>query len=411
MSKIKSLSRKFFVFMICLCACVEMSAQGRTQQDIVDSLFADAQRLLSQGAFAKSNDGFTEIMRATRLDKANKKSVFGYMSVNSLLDGDYRSYYKYAKKARGRKRASNLKPFRRLPKEALERPYDDVTIGYSLDTLSYEGSFRGYEIRVPVEIGGREEMMILDNGCAIYSTASESFARKCGIRPIGIKGSANGAVDEVDMWFGIADSLKIGGLTLRNVVFDVIPDKYLVNPVLDINAMLGANIFRMIGEMIFDNNRRTITFPLVQRRRLPNISIDTEGVHYMDVAVTGNGDVADDSQGVQSGEMLRMQLDLGSAKTELNSNYYERYREKIRSSFESSSALSGGVGGVEDVAVYMAPSLVFKAGGGQYFKRYTTIQTTADSNEGAEYGKLGNDFLLNFRRVVLNLRDMYLIAE
>ena len=284
------------------------------------------------------------------------------------------------------------------PVETLIRPDEDIRIGYKIDSLYYEGEFKGCEMRIPTTIGGKEELMILDNGCAFFSLASESFAVEHGIKPIGVKGKAVGNVDKVSMWIGVADSLSIGSMVFRNILFTVIPDEYLQNPVSKIDAALGANIFRLAGEIRFDNENRTITFPYKQTDATEsNVTINASGMHLTDVAI-GN-------------DVLRFQLDLGASSTQLTYNYFQRYHDAIVSEYSSDTAMYGGVGGVATEQVYRIDHLVVKACGGQFTKESIKISTEKKANESEVYGILGLDYLLSFTHATLNLQKMYLEVE
>lgn len=398
---IKNTFLKSITFVLLLSLGTSLLAAGKHDPHAVDSLIAVGIEYSRHGQFEESNAVFNGLLKDYALSKKQKREVWKRLATNADLAGVYPAYAQYLSLLEGKKKPSDdlqtAMKMSLLPLQQLERPSDDVSVSYLIDSLYYNDEYAGCEIRLPVIIGGQAENLILDNGCAKFSVASESFALSHGIRNIGADGNAVGTVDRVSMWFGVADSLMVGGLKFRNIIFVVIPDQFLANPILDINAMLGANIFRLAGEMVFDNQKRTITFPEKALQRESNLLIDSEGTHLA-VAEIDGGDVL-------------MNVDLGAAHSALNANYYLQNTEKVQSTCHASGALNGGVGGTKMETVYAMPELVIHACGGTFVVPNASISTQKSGNVGDECGTLGNDFLLSFRKVVLNLAKMYLWVE
>jgi len=397
----------FILFLFCLLVAQSTStlfAAGRECRTETDSLWNVAIQHSRYGRFDESNKVLLQILEGYRLTKKQRLAIYDRLSINSDLSGDYSlsyQYYSLKNDIEGGKSSQNSLSNQRLlaglPEQTLSRPDKDVVVNYFIDSLFYNNDFKGSEIRLPVTIGGKEEFMILDNGCAKYSVAKESFALSHSIRKIGIEGSAIGVVDEVSMSFGIADSLSIGDMMFRNLIFIIIPDKYIDNEVLEINAMLGANIFRLAGEMVFDNVNKKIVFPLNQQKRDANIQIDSGGTHFVEAKI------GDDS--------LLLQLDLGAASTGLNSNYFNKKKEYISSNYTARKNHIGGVGGIEEELNYIIPDFTMTSCGGLYRMKEIKVATKPRPNEEDEYGSIGNDFILSFRRVVLNLKTMFMCVE
>lgn len=397
----KNFSR-FASFIVSVCLLLSLNAADSLAaktgpQAELDSLCLAALDHTNHGRFVESNSIITGILKEFRLSKESKATMYGILGQNAWLSGDYALYYKYLSKSLKPKELKALrlqKALSRLPRESITRPDEDVHIKYMVDSLFFEGEFKGFEMRLPTEIGGKQEMMILDNGCAFFSLASESFAKEHGIHPIGIQGKASGTVDKVSMWMGIADSLRIESLQFQDILFTVIPDEFLQNPVTKIDAALGANIFRLVGQMDFDNVNKEIVIPFEQDEYESNVTINGNGCHYVD-AVVGN-------------DTLKFQLDLGASSSQLNSNYFTKYEEQIIKEYATDTSMFGGVGGMSSEPVYRIDNVEIKACGGCFTKQNIRIGTTKKSNEGDEFGVLGLDFLLFFDHSSLNLRKMYL---
>lgn len=389
--------KNFFsvVLSLVLLSGLEMNASDRKPE--LESLWAQGVEYTRHGQFEKSNAVFEGILKNYRLSAKMKKEVYSRLCVNADLAGDYASNYRYLVLRDGKKHPSeeqlSARKMAQLPLQSIERPDKDVSVKYLVDSLFYEGNFAGCEIRLPITIAGKDENVILDNGCAKYCVASERFAREHDIRPIDAAGEAIGVVETVSMWFGVADSLSVGELLFRNILFVVIPDQYIDNSVLDINAMLGASIFRLTGEMAFDNERRTIVFPREQQDLASNVTIDDNGTHYVEAVVDA--------------DTLTVQLDLGSARTALSANYYLKHRDKVVSEWTETVSYVGGVGGMTEEKVYSAPELTIRSCGGTFVRENAKVSTVKKPNEGEEEGAIGNDFLLSFPKARMNLTAMY----
>ena len=390
------------LFLSCLpFAIIDSSAANPDIQMKVDSLCSAALDHTHHGRFEESDSVISVIMSEFNLSKKGVATMYGLLGQNAWLSGNYPLFYQCLSKSLNRKELRKQKipeALSRLPRETLERPKEDVHVKYALDSLFYQGVFKGCEMRLPTMIGGMEEMMLLDNGCAFFSIASETFAEEHGIKPTGIEWNVTGVVKKIPMWIGIADSLSIASLSFKNILFGVISDEYLQNPVTKIDAVLGANIFRLAGEMDFNNLNREIVIPYEQETCDSNIMIDEKGCHYVDTVV--------------GEDTLKFQLDLGSATTDFNSNYYTRYKERIVKECAADTKRVGGIGGFTDsLQVYRMDNVEIEACGGCYSIQNACISTTKMPNEGNEFGVVGLDFLLYFDRARLNLKTMHLKVE
>lgn len=377
-----------------VCAAVDRQAE-------CDSLVSKALDCTRHGKFSESNSIFQTILDSFRMSAPSKRSIYGCMGENARLNGDYADYYRYLKRQDTGRKSSSIRQFyktlARLPEESVSRPEKDVTVGYSLDSLYYEGEFRGCELRVPGRISGKEEMFILDNGCAYFSMASESFAKEHHIRPIKAEMNAIGTVASAPSRIGLADSLVIGSMTFKNILFIIIPDIYLQNPVTKLDAALGTNIFRLAGRMTFDNKEKTVTFQAHDEAPAPNLTISGDGRHLADVAV--------------GGDTLEFQLDLGASKTSLSSRYYALHKDSLHETGINDTIYKGGIGGMAEAQIYRIENVAISASGGTYISPEVLVFTEKGSGEGDEYGTLGLDFLLSFGSAELDIRKMYLKVE
>lgn len=392
---------RLYSILLCLFLIFFTSVSQASDKQKYDLQLAEGIQHMTHGRTTQCSAALEGILKTYRLSKEEKKYIYGLLSANAEIAGDYSSQYSYLVKMEGKKNPSSAQQFAKilseLPLQAIEKPSHDAKVNYLIDSLYYEGKFAGCEIRIPITINGDGENVILDNGCAKFCAASGSFAKKHGIRPVGAGGEGVGVAGTASVWFGICDSLSVGELTFRNIIFTVFPDEFIDNSVLELNAMLGANIFRLAGEMAFDNGAKTITFPAVQQERESNVVIDSDGIHYVEALVDGL--------------TCTLQLDLGAARTSLSANFYKANEEKIKSDWNQKTSHIGGVGAMKETIVFVHDTLPVTACGGTFIRGEVEVSTERKPNESKEYGSIGNDFLLSFDKAVLNLNAMYFYVD
>ena len=371
-------------------------AGPRKEKAVIDSLRHEAVENRKHGRLDQSNTILDDLLQHHNLSKRERKEVLQMRAINGRLSDDYRSYCHYAELAYG---VDDL--FRQLaeiPQQAAERPDYDFSVEFVVDSVLVDGEYQGGYIRIPACIGGKQEWFILDNGAAQYSYISESFAEEHGIHILGSKSKATGSTGAKSSYrTGYADSLSIGPLLVRNLVFAVLPDSALENPAIDLSAILGANFFRLAGEMQFLNRERRVFFPAESIEREPNLTLSVGDGHFAQVVVRG--------------DTLRLQLDLGARNTDLNATYYKRNKKWIQDTYSMDKVTHFGVGGMREISVYRANGLTFSACGGDFTKEWTEIETTTIDKDPNTFGLLGADFLLSFDKAVINIKKMFLYVE
>lgn len=388
---------RIFISLILLSFYISIYAENQADIGDLDSLWTAAVEHGKHGRFDESNAIYRTILTEQDLSEELRRAAILSIGNNANLVGDYKTFYDCLSQYYDAEDLVQIKALADLPKDTLIRCERDIAVAYRIDSIYYDGQFKGCEIRMPATIDGKEEIFVLDNGCARFSAATETFALSHGIRPIDVRGRAIGVTGEASMWLGIADSLSIGEMLFRNIVFIVMPDEYLVNSVMNIQAILGANIFRLAGEMNFDNKLGIIVFPFVQQNLESNITIRDDGTYFTEVEIDG--------------DVLQFQLDLGAANTNLCYNYFEKHKDFLEATAQADTSISGGVGGLSKIMVYRLFDIPFKACGGIYIKKNVAVSTQKETNGGDEDGNLGNDFLLSFDKAVLNLKKMFFYVK
>jgi len=377
--------------------CGTALAASRKDKAVRDSLWNVAVEHSIHGRFEESNAVFQDLIDNYRLTRRSKQAAWRRMGHHARLDGDYRAFCQY-ERLRGARIHKFFLSLAELPPRSVERRGQDVHVDYSIDSVFIDGRYRGGLIKIPVTVNGHQEWFVLDNGMEEYSFVSESFASKTGMRVIDAETSITGSTGNTSLIrMGVLDSLSIGSMTFRNLLFCIAPDSSIVNPYIDLSAILGSGFFRIVGEMQFLNQEQKIVFPLLQEDRESNLSLN--GVDEQMVRIGAFGDT------------LHFQLDLGAARTHLNGYYFERNKEWIQDSFPTETTTTFGLGGAKQETFYVVDSLTFTACGGEFTKQKVEIETSKIDNFSDYDGLLGNDFILHFDKAVLNLRKMYLYVE
>lgn len=386
------------IFTLALCLSVLLFSSVASGQEKSENLFPTAIEYSQCGQFEQSNALCFQMLEKSKLSKKKKLEVYSLICQNYNLAGDYKRHYQYLSFTMSKKEFKKQVAWKLLseqPGETMRRPNEDVSVEYTLDSCYYEGKFKGCNMLVPVTIGGKTERIMIDNGCAQYCVANETFVKSHGLRAldadVAIKGSAGASTSSR---FAIADSLMIGRLTFYNVLFVVLPDEATKNPVKSFDAIIGANIYRLVGEMDFDNRSRTITFPYVQKDADPNLTINWVGHHYASVKI--------------GSDTLTMMFDMGAATTVLSSLYYERYKDDVEKSGLKDTVRTVGIGGTKYEVGYKMPELKVQACGGEFTAHKVSVQTSSRGFAEEDFGLLGLDFLLSFERAELNIQKMYL---
>lgn len=280
-----------------------------------------------------------------------------------------------------------------LPRQELVRPAHDVEIPFRTDSAG-----RGVLMLVDVKIGGVVEPFIFDTGCAEMSFVSEEFARSHGIRPTGVEIAIGGVGGDGDGWLGVADSLCVGEMVLRNPVFAVTPALEKTDSVYKINAVLGCNFMTRAGEIRICGKERHIVFPAIKSPApayAPNMTEGPNGLYYAEVDADG--------------EKLTMQFDSGNVKSSLSSAYFKAHRKQIEAEYSATKLVTGGFGGIVEGQSYIMPALTLRFGG--TIGVLTDIGIAANvelGHETGEAGSLGVDFLLAFDSVTIDFDRMFI---
>lgn len=278
---------------------------------------------------------------------------------------------------------------------------------------SATGDTVAHSIRVAVKINGVADTCIFDTGAGV-NVIPEELAGKFGLRPL----KSSFVMQGIGMSQGqimIADTVRIGGMAWANVPF-VVADFVTGHSEADKVAgmmppVIGLPIMLSMGEMQFDFDGGELVVP---EKPTPNplgscnlMRTDSENLQIL----------AEDEDGTP----LLMHFDTGTYYTVMSPKYYDGNKTAVEAVGQMDSLRMAGMGGVSITRSYRLPRKCFEIGGSVACLDSVTVNTGIDkmgnkvpaqaSEYGGADGTVGLDLLERFGRVIVNLREMYIIRN
>ena len=276
-----------------------------------------------------------------------------------------------------------------FPKSFLERPLHDVTVPMRCDSVG-----RGYHFYIPVEVNGITKDYIFDTGCSFGNFVSEKYAEEVGLKvladSIPVSGMEIGFVK-----LAIADSLKIGELVYHNPIFMIAPPDNEVDSVFAFDGVLGYHFIRDVKEVIIDNESESFVFPYQISDGEPNMFLSSN---------TPNVRIEYD------GEAFDMIFDTGNVKSDLGNKFAETFPDAIEGLAEQATS-RGGFGGISQTKAVVLPEFRFEVAGSTVKLYNMEVVKNTESGSQLFSGSLGADFVLSFKRLVINYQNMFIRGE
>lgn len=279
------------------------------------------------------------------------------------------------------------------PQEVM--PHSDVVIQMKRDKANLRN--------VPVATAGGRDEFIFDTGANI-STVTASCAGRLGIRrmhtSVGVKGFQGISVPS-DV--GVADSLNIGGVVLRNVVFLIMPDEALSFPQIDfhIQGIIGYPVFRALKEVHISRGD-VLTIP-AQPAPLPAGMQQNLALHGLFPMV---------QMATDQDDLMNFHFDTGAKTTDLFSNYYEMHRRCIHRKGKYKIMEFGSAGGTRKMPAYVLEDFNFYIGNTKATLPRVTIMTKPIKERTERvYGNIGQDVIELFSEMTLNFEYMYVLFK
>jgi hypothetical protein len=250
-------------------------------------------------------------------------------------------------------------------------------------------------IEIPLSCRGETYEGIFDTRANI-SSISQTMARRMGLRMMDLsyeEGSSTTGI-RFKTGLGIADSLLMGHLLFRHVLFQVMPDSILyIAPIhFSLNIIIGIPVIAAMGQVdLYKEGRMVIPLHPVPGR-LRNFFMD--GLDPIIVLRKGP-------------DTLNFHFDLGATSSVLYAAFFDRYQPEILRHGLKKNVEFGGAGGVRTKEVYILPSLKLQLGESLAVLDSVSVMTRKIYPQEKFYGNLGQDLIAGFRELILNFQDMY----
>lgn len=250
---------------------------------------------------------------------------------------------------------------------------------------------------IPVKHDGGEDYFIFDTGANI-STISERFAQKLGVKRLNVSFDVSSAQGKsVESGLGVADSLIIGNMIIRNVVFIIMPNKQLDFPQagFSINGIIGFPVISAMKE-IHLTQKGELKVPLVRTHNNSG-NFCLRGLFPVIQVFTDK-------------DTLSFQFDTGADHTDIFSNYFEQHKKEVIAKSDKTKKKYGGAGGASTLKVYELPGFRFRTGDDTVTLPVVSVLTTSVKKSGKDfaYGNMGQDVIKQFNEMIINFESMYI---
>lgn len=261
-------------------------------------------------------------------------------------------------------------------------------------------------------INGKENRLLFDTGAGVCVVSSQQ-ARYHGLRLLDVTSPMSG-IGVQQGRYAIADTLRIGEMVWLNVPFLVV-DVQTGHAVADsigrqLPPVIGVPIMLRMQEVQLDFARREFVIPAVPT---PNPLKSCN-------LIRTDGEVLQLNSIDEKGNPLRFHFDTGCYYTTLSSAWYARHQAMTEAVGIPDTFRLAGVGGAIINRSFRLPNVRFRIGNGLACLDSVSVDTGIDLRSGQprqtygftnhEDGTVGLDLLERFRRVILNLKEMYLEA-
>lgn len=270
----------------------------------------------------------------------------------------------------------------------------------------------GHFLTLDGSINGQNSQLIFDTGAG-GNFITPDLARQYGLRVVESHMTLSG-IGRKEGQLALADTLRIGDMAWANVPFFVADTRTGHAEADSISTrmlpVIGLPIMLQMQEIQMDFARREFVIPATPT---PNplgesnlLRTESENLRLLTTDKEGNP--------------LYFHLDTGGYYTNLLPHWYARHKAEVDAIGTPDSLRTAGIGAVSITRSYRLPQMEFRIGHGTTTLQSVCVDTgiglhdgqpqTADYLSGEEDGVIGLDLLERFKRVILNLKEMYMEA-
>lgn len=197
----------------------------------------------------------------------------------------------------------------------------------------------------------------------------------------------------VDSDIAIAETLKIGELSFKNVVFLVLNDEDISFPQIDyyINGIIGFPVIEAMEEIRISKNNTVHVPKTPVKYDLSNFALDgltpIIAINYMN-------------------DTLSFGFDTGAKVSTLYSPFFERYKNEVENNYQPRKFKSGSAGGVIEFEGYLIEDIDLKVGESLgSLKNLQLHKNKIGTDANSLYGNLGQDFIKQFDEMIISFKN------
>lgn len=251
-------------------------------------------------------------------------------------------------------------------------------------------------LNIPVTINNNADEFIFDTG-ANFSTISKSNADRLGLEILPVSFDVEGASKSNKSSLAVGESLKIGDIEFKNVVFLVIPDEQLSFPQIDykIDGILGYPVISQFEEIhILQQSKQMFITAASTDLTAPNLAMD----NLTPLVLVKVND-----------QSLPFYFDTGAKSSYFNSSYFSKNRAAIMKDGLLDSLILGGAGGSRKNNSYIVKDYMLHIGKNKIQMPEMHVMTAKTNlNDEKAYGTIGQDFIGRFSEMIISFKSMTL---
>ena len=247
---------------------------------------------------------------------------------------------------------------------------------------------------VPVKVNETDFEFIFDTG-ADFPVLVESVAKKLGLNISDEEFNVGTATEKkVKSKVAVVSSLKIGNITLENVVFYIMKDEDFTFGPYKILGIIGAPIIRAFGEVRFTKDNELIVPVTPVNDDIRNLAYD----QYAPII-----------QVVYLNDSLNFLFDSGNDSFTLYRPFLTKYESDITKNYKLTKLSLGGAGGIVETDGYILDKATFSSGNSTLeLKSIFLIAKSLSESQKFFHGNLGQSYIKQFNTLILNYKNMYI---
>lgn len=272
------------------------------------------------------------------------------------------------------------------------------------DQAHYRVPFRFNEVgdsgqvlmQMPGRLNGKTGLFCFDTG-ASYNVATPEAAKRYRMRIIG-SGMKSEGTRKMEGQLAIADSLRIGNLTLHHVPFTILDlqqgNERAAHVLGSLSLIIGQPLLTQFARYTIDFDHHVIDFYTHSPRNHRKSNLCIRG--SLKIAVT------------KDGRTFGMTLDSGATTSLLGTAYYQQYSAEVAKEGQWDIIGGSGFGGVVYESVFKMPRVALSVSDTPFtMYQLPVVALSAHPNTLSDgFGRLGLDFFRLWKRMTIDHTNM-----